>query len=220
MTMLRLKPMIVAIPVIACAVLLLALAAPAAAQSAACVHLQTGSSFLATMQVFALGGPMIGPSASFASGHTQCLPLDTIMDGRGFTVVVRATSGGGQADCQPTNNSRAANLSASVTFNATGTPQNIHCAAPAAPTASTPGATCGDFSAYVVPFGTYSDSCTNCGMNGMNGCSLNCNCAIPGYTTDDCYIGGACLATTLDLTGCNRRQDISNQNGVLTCTPR
>jgi hypothetical protein len=216
MTMLRLKPMIVVIPVIACAVLLIALAAPAAAQSAACVHLQPGSSFLATMTVRAVDGTTVGPSTSFASGHTQCLPLDTIMDGRGFTVVVQATSGGGSANCQPTNNTRAADLSASVTFNATGTPQNIFCAAPAAPAAATPEAACGQFSIDVFPNGTYSNSCVDCELDV---CTLNCLCAIAGASTEDCDLEGFCNRTMLDLSGCNASQDISNQNGVLTCTP-
>ena len=215
MTMLRLKPMIVAIPVIACAVLLLALAAPAAAQSAACVHLQTGSSFIATMTVRAVDGTTVGPSTSFASGHTQCLPLATIM-GR-FTVVVQATSGGGSANCQPTNNTRAANLSASVTFNATGTPQNIFCAAPAAPAASTPGATCGEFPADELPNGTYRMTCTNCNAAG---CLLSCSCATPGHLLVDCInTPSDCLESELDLSGCDASQDISNQNGRLACSP-
>jgi hypothetical protein len=221
MTMLRLKPMIVAIPVIACAVLLIALAAPAAAQGSACVHLQTGSSFIATMTVMAMDGTTVGPSDSFASGHTQCLPLATIM-GR-FTVVVQATSGGGSVNCQPSMIQRAAGLSASVTFNASGTPQTISCIAPAAAGAATPELACGQFSAN-VPNGTYSASCIDCSMVGSNGCTLECFCALAGVSVEDCSVDssvdlGSCPETELDLTGCNAGVDISNQNGVLSCTP-
>jgi len=81
------------LPVLAGA-LLLALAAPAAAQSEVCVHLQVGSSFTATMEAIAVDGTTIGPSGSFAAGHTQCLKLDSIGDSVAFTVSVQAISGG------------------------------------------------------------------------------------------------------------------------------
>lgn len=54
------------LPVLAGA-LLLALTAPAAAQQEACVHLQVGSGYAATMQVNFEGG-VIGPSPRLRSG--------------------------------------------------------------------------------------------------------------------------------------------------------
>jgi hypothetical protein len=51
MTMRRRTQTMAVLPVMACAVLLLALAAPAAAQSEACVHLQVGSGYTAIMGV-------------------------------------------------------------------------------------------------------------------------------------------------------------------------
>ena len=125
------------LPVLAGA-LLLALAAPAAAQSEACVHLQVGSSFTATIQAIAGDGTTSGPSGAFAPGQTQCLKLDAIGAGVAFTVSVRAISGGGAA-CNPSGIPRAANLPAAVTFNASGTTQDVHCVAPTAATADSDG---------------------------------------------------------------------------------
>jgi hypothetical protein len=88
----RLKQMLVAVPVMACALLLIALATPAAAQSEACVHLQVGSGYAATMQVN-FENAVIGPSGSFAIGQTKCESLAAVPDGIDFSVQVNAILG-------------------------------------------------------------------------------------------------------------------------------
>jgi hypothetical protein len=128
MTMLRLKPMMAVIPVMACAVLLLALASPAAAQSEACVHLQVGSGYAATMSVV-FGNATIGPSGSFAIGQTQCLSLSPVGDGVPFSVLVHALAGD-TVVCTPSSIPRAADFPVAITFNASGTTLNVHCDAP------------------------------------------------------------------------------------------
>ncbi len=128
MSMLRLQRTVAAIPVMACAVLLIALASPAAAQSEACVHLQVGSGYAATMSVV-FGDATIGPSDSFAIGQTQCLSLETVEDGEAFSVLVHALAGD-TVTCTPANIPRSAALPVAITFNASGTTLNVHCDAP------------------------------------------------------------------------------------------
>jgi hypothetical protein len=128
MTMLQCKQTMAVIPVMACAVLLLALASPAAAQSEACVHLQVGSGYAATMSVV-FDGATIGPSGSFAIGQTQCLSLSAVGDGVPFSVLVHALAGD-TVTCTPASIPRAANFPVAITFNASGTTLNVHCDAP------------------------------------------------------------------------------------------
>jgi hypothetical protein len=120
--------MVAVVAVMAPALLLVALASPAAAQSEACVHLQVGSGYAATMTV-TFDGATIGPSGSFAIGATQCLPLSAVGDGVPFTVVVNAILGESE-DCNPSNLPRAADFPGSITFNASGTTLNVHCDMP------------------------------------------------------------------------------------------
>jgi hypothetical protein len=136
MSMLRLQRTVAAIPVMACAVLLLALASPAAAQSEACVHLQVGSGYAATMSVV-FGDATIGPSDTFDIGQTQCLSLADVPDGEAFSVVVNAILGDSET-CSPANIPRSAALPVAVTFNASGTTLNVHCDAPTGATLPEP----------------------------------------------------------------------------------
>ena len=131
----RLNQMVAAVPVMACAVLLLALATPAAAQNEACVHLQVGSGYAATMQVN-FEGAVIGPSDSFAIGQTQCESLAAVPDGVEFSVQVNALAGNSVV-CTPSNIPRSAALPVSITYNASGTTLNVHCDAPTAGTSAT-----------------------------------------------------------------------------------
>jgi hypothetical protein len=136
MSMLRRKRTIVAMPVMACAVLLIALASPAAAQSEACVHLQVGSGYAATMSVI-FGDATIGPSDTFDVGQTQCLSLADVPDGEDFSVVVNAILGDSET-CSPANIPRAAALPVAITFNASGTTLNVHRDAPTGATIPEP----------------------------------------------------------------------------------
>ena len=123
-------------PVMACAVLLIALASPAAAhQSEACVHLQVGSGYAATMTVDF--GDRVGPSDSFVVGQTQCLSLDPVADGEQFDVTVQALAGESML-CNPGTLTRSAALQAPILFNASGTTLNVHCDAPTGATRPAP----------------------------------------------------------------------------------
>jgi hypothetical protein len=128
MTMLRLKPLMAVVLVLSCAVLLMALVSPVTAQPHACVHLQVGSGYAATMQVNFEDG-MLGPSDSFAIGQTQCLSLTSLADGASFSVQVNAILGE-TATCNPPNIVHSASFPVSITFNASGTTLNVHCDAP------------------------------------------------------------------------------------------
>ena len=130
----RFMPVWVLLPALAGA-LLFALAAPAAAQSEVCVHLQVGSGYMATISVV-FDDMTIGPSGSFAVGQTQCLPLTAVPDGVPFTVIVNAVLGE-SAPCTPSNITRSAALPLAVSFNASGTTLNVHCDAPTAGTSAT-----------------------------------------------------------------------------------
>ena len=136
MSVLRLQRTVAAIPVMACAVLLIALASPAAAQSEACVHLQVGSGYAATMSVI-FGDATIGPSDTFDVGQTQCLSLADVPDGEDFSVLVNAILGDSET-CTPANIPRAAALPVAITFNASGTTLNVHCDAPTGATLPEP----------------------------------------------------------------------------------
>jgi hypothetical protein len=136
MSMLRLQRAVAAIPVMACAVLLIALASPAAAQSEACVHLQVGSGYAATMSVV-FGDATIGPSDTFDIGQTQCLSLADVPDGEAFSVLVHADLGDTET-CTPANIPRSAALPVAITFNASGTTLNVHCDAPTGATLPEP----------------------------------------------------------------------------------
>jgi hypothetical protein len=137
MTTLRRMQTMVAIPVMACAVLLIALAAPAAAQSEACVHLQVGSGYAATMQINFGSEPLqIGPTGLFFIGQTQCLSLQTVPDGVEYSVTVNAELGDSTI-CTPSNIPRAAGSPVSVTFNASGTIDFVHCDMPTGGTRGT-----------------------------------------------------------------------------------
>ena len=136
MTMLRFQRTVAAIPVMACAVLLIALASPAAAQSEACVFLQVGVGYAATMSVV-FGDATIGPSDTFDVGQTQCLSLADVPDGEDFSVLVHAILGDTET-CTPSNIPRSAALPVAITFNASGTTLNVHCDAPTGATLPEP----------------------------------------------------------------------------------
>jgi hypothetical protein len=124
----RLNQMLVAVPMMVCAVLLIALAAPAAAQSEACIHVQVGTGYTACLRVSyqdqGFGTCPISP------GNTTCVSLDGVPDGVNFTVQVQFGVEGPTVDCTPSNIPRSAALPVAVTFNASGTVKNPHCTAP------------------------------------------------------------------------------------------
>jgi hypothetical protein len=134
----RLQYLFTAISVMASAMVLTALTHPAAAQSEACVHLQVGSGYAATMQVNFDGTPprVIGPSDTFDIGATQCLSLADVPNGGEFSVQVNAILGE-SAICNPPNIPRSAASPTSVTFNASGTVDNVHCDMPTGGTRAT-----------------------------------------------------------------------------------
>jgi hypothetical protein len=141
MTMLRLKPMVAVIPVMVSAFLLVALAAPAAAQPFACVHLQVGSGYAATMQInyedsTGFPGLKIGPSNTFDIGQTQCLSLQFVPDDAVWSVQVNAELGDSTI-CTPSNIPRSPGSPITVTFMASGTVRNVHCDMPTAGSSAT-----------------------------------------------------------------------------------
>jgi hypothetical protein len=134
----RLTHLLTAIPVIASAVLPIALAAPAAAQSEACVHLQTGSGYQAVINVTFGNQREVSDLANpLTAGATQCLSLAAVPDGVDFSVQVITLGGlpigppfGPGVVCTPSNIPRAAALPVAITFNASGTVKSLHCTAP------------------------------------------------------------------------------------------
>ena len=72
-------------------------------------------------------------------------------------------------------------------------------------TSTVPG--CGEVPSNTLPAGTYKASCDSCPVSG---CVLSCFCLTS---------IGVRNSSRLDLAGCAFGPDISNQNGVLTCTP-
>jgi hypothetical protein len=67
---------------------------------------------------------------------------------------------------------------------------------------------CGEFEPDTLPQGTYTDTCTS---------YIETGCTLSGYCEDaDQDLNW----TTLNLSNCDASQDISNEDGVLTCTPR
>ena len=66
---------------------------------------------------------------------------------------------------------------------------------------------CGGFPPDTLPTGSYRLTCFSCDV--LDG-ELSCDC-------EDVF--GEPLPTSLDLTGCDPTQDISNNNAHLTCTP-
>lgn len=81
---------------------------------------------------------------------------------------------------------------------------------------------CGEFPPNTLPSGNYLRSCAECSVSG---CALSCFCADAQTDPNACYdnpygVPEGCRFTSLDLTGCDSSQDILNENGVLTCTPR
>jgi len=66
---------------------------------------------------------------------------------------------------------------------------------------------CGQFPSNTPPAGSYQASCDSCAVSG---CVLSCFCLTS---------TGGRVPSTLDLPGCAFGPDISNQDGVLTCTP-
>jgi len=129
----------VAVPVMVCAVLLIALAAPAAAQSEACIHIQTGSGYSAGIQVtFGNQSESTDPLTNpITPGATQCLPLAAVPDGVEFNVAVVLLGSLPIGPpfrlpfvCTPSNIPRSAALPVAITFNASGTVKDPHCTAP------------------------------------------------------------------------------------------
>src|SRR5262249_11582537 len=125
MKTLRLKRMVATIPVLVGAVLLLALATPAAAQSEACVTLEVGAGYAATMSVVWEGGT-IGPSNEFDIGQTACQSLQFVTDGAAVSVVVNAIAGS-SVTCTPADITRSAGFTGSTTYYASGTTLNVYC---------------------------------------------------------------------------------------------
>jgi hypothetical protein len=123
----RLKQMVATIPVLVGAVLLLALASPAAAQSEACVNIEVGAGYAATMSVQWEGGTL-GPSNEFDVGQTQCMSLQFVTDGAAFTVQVNAiASTEGAVSCTPADIARSASFTGSTTYYASGTVDQVFC---------------------------------------------------------------------------------------------
>ncbi|MCF3975111.1 hypothetical protein [Paracoccus salsus] len=121
-------------PALAGAVLALGVAGsqPAAAQSAACVNLQVGAGYAAWMAVKFAGG--FTWSSSFPIGQTRCIPLpvDGMVDGAPYEVVVSAVLGSSKVSCTPAPGVYQSSNTNSVSYNAWGTTLNVHCEMPGA----------------------------------------------------------------------------------------
>lgn len=74
-----------------------------------------------------------------------------------------------------------------------------------------------EFPPDTLPDGSYLDSCVSCSVSGF---TLSCVCADAVTPPGQCPNNPGCHFTSLDLLDCDCGEDISNQNGVLTCTPR
>jgi hypothetical protein len=76
MTIRRFTPRLAVMPVLAGAVLLLVLAAPAAAQTEACLQVLAGSGTPLTLQVYGVADDVrIKAPRAIPPGQTQCVPL-------------------------------------------------------------------------------------------------------------------------------------------------
>lgn len=139
MTIGRFTPMMAVIPVLAGAVLLLALASPAAAQTEACIQVLAGTGISVTITVKADGMTIQSPG-TIPPGQTHCVPLGRIGDGDPFQVLAVMGGFGEGADCNvpsqawacctPTLLTRCANLQTSIMFFASGSGADPHCVAP------------------------------------------------------------------------------------------
>lgn len=103
-------------------------AAPAMAQSNACVHLLVGAGFAAKMRIVS-GDFSTQWSDSFAIGQTKCQSLKDVTDGKTFTVEVHALAGETKK-CSPENVPRVASSPSSVTFQTWGTTFGVKCQEP------------------------------------------------------------------------------------------
>ena len=103
-------------------------AAPAMAQSNACVHLLVGAGFAAKMRIVS-GDFATQWSDSFAIGQTKCQSLKDVSDGKNFTVEVPALAGETKK-CSPENIKRVASSPSSVTFQTWGTTFGVKCQEP------------------------------------------------------------------------------------------
>ncbi|NDW06229.1 hypothetical protein [Jiella pacifica] len=108
-------------------------AAPAAAQSAACVNLLVGAGYAAWMGVKV--GQGTDWSSSFPIGKTRCiaLPVEGMVQGTPYSVVVKAVLGK-TVTCSPDNLTYTPSTTTSVVFNAWGTTLSPKCTMPDAET--------------------------------------------------------------------------------------
>jgi len=107
-------------------------AQPAAAQSAACVNLLVGAGYSAWMAVkFADGFTW---SSSFPIGQTRCitLPVNGMVDGAPYEVVVSAALGSSKVPCTPAPGTYSSSNTNSVVYNAWGTTLSVKCEMPGA----------------------------------------------------------------------------------------
>ena len=75
---------------------------------------------------------------------------------------------------------------------------------------------CGGFPPDTLPDGSYQLTYVNCGVSGS---LLSCRCADQFQSLTDCQNNPlSCNATSLDLANCPFGPDITNLDGVLTCT--
>lgn len=110
--------------------LTMAVAQPASAQTAACVNLLVGSGYSAWMGVkFANSFYW---SESFPIGQSRCirLPVEGMVDGAPYEVVVSAALGSSKVPCTPNPGNYTSANKNSVTYNAWGTTLNVKCEMP------------------------------------------------------------------------------------------
>lgn len=107
-------------------------AAPAQAQSAACVNLLAGAGYAAWMGV--KFGDSFYWSDSFPIGQYRCvkLPVSGMVDNAPYTVVVSAVLGSSKVECKQAPSPFNSKDSNSVVYNAWGTTLNVSCVMPTA----------------------------------------------------------------------------------------
>ena len=107
-------------------------AAPAQAQSAACVNLLAGAGYAAWMGV--KFGDSFYWSDSFPIGQYRCvkLPVSGMVDNAPYTVVVSAVLGSSKVECKQAPSPYNSKDSNSVVYNAWGTTLNVSCVMPTA----------------------------------------------------------------------------------------
>jgi hypothetical protein len=105
-------------------------AAPVHAQSAACVNLLLGAGYAAWMGVHV--GDSYHWSSSFPVGQSRCikLPVQGMVNGAPYTVVVSAVLGSSKVPCTPEPSAWSSSNANSVSYNASGSSFRVKCRMP------------------------------------------------------------------------------------------